>query len=196
MSDASSLSDKAWTDLELPFSAFAPTSDSTLTAKSPLDVPDDLSKTPIPQWRAIPTQDRLMPPPNHSGRRSVSPGLASKRTSKDQDRLNDLPTIPATSSAASSNHSAIGSGGVSYVEVVPPTPSTSRLHRPSRNSSHAPGKSDRTHSNKGGSATSSKDQVLLDALEEARIAAAVPEAKITVGRGEKKKGGFVRRIFS
>ena len=137
-----------------------------------------------------------MPPPNHTGRRSVSPGIASKRTSKDQDRLKEFQTPSAASSSTSSNHPAIGSGGVSYVEVVPATPTTSRLHRPLRNGSHAASKSDRTHSNKGGSATSSKDQVLLDALEEARIAAAVPEAKITVGRWDKKKGNFVRRIFS
>lgn len=109
------------------------------------------------------------------------------------------------SSASSSTHVAspqiLGANpalhpkaAVSYVEVTPPSSShpgsSSRV-------SHAHGggnskRSDRTHSAKGGSVTSAKDQLELDAIEQARIAAAVPTAVLTA---PKKKGGFARRLF-
>lgn len=203
----------------------SPSRPKPTTTSVPLDHPSS-SKLAVPQWRAIPSQDRLMPPPP-AGRRSISPSAHNKPkeahphhsasphfspstnppSTTSASNLSSPPRTRAStpSSASSSTHVAspqiLGANpalhpkaAVSYVEVTPPSSShpgsSSRI-------SHAHGggnskRSDRTHSAKGGSVTSAKDQLELDAIEQARIAAAVPTAVLTV---PKKKGGFARRLF-
>lgn len=178
--------------------------------KSPLRVVVDSTKTP--QWRAIPTEDRLMPPPtihHHHHHRSASPiSSGGRERVKDAPKptlaVPSIPPLPRASnpptraSSPSSTSSSVvlgGTNGVSYVEVSSPSSAARGSLRPPR-SSGAGGKSDRTHSQKGGSATSSKDQVLLDAAEQARIAAAIPQAQITTGSTKQAKKGFARRLFS
>ncbi|KAK4702907.1 hypothetical protein P7C70_g3313, partial [Phenoliferia sp. Uapishka_3] len=168
---------------------------------------DDLAKVVAPQWRAVPSQDRLMPPPP-PGRRSVSPsqspqslGNSPSRRSKDSKDSSSLsPTIlnsthsaattraSSPSSTASSTAVYPGPGGVSYVEVAPHTTTPKR-------SSKTGTRSERGHSQKGGSVTSSKDQVLIDAAEQARIQSAIPSAQLTAAK-PKKGGGFARRLLS
>lgn len=153
-----------------------------------------------------------MPPPtihHRSASPASNPGHHKKHEERAKDVPKSTPTLPSIStlprasnpptraSSPSSTSSSLvlgGSNGVSYVEVSSPT-SAARSLRPPR-SSGAGGKSDRTHSQKGGSVTSSKDQVLLDAAEQARIAAAIPQAQITTGATKQAKKGFARRLFS
>lgn len=147
-----------------------------------------------------------MPPP--SGRRSVSPSLSLPPGSSSQvaKRMPSvtvgaplshsslptaLPTTRTSSFSSTSSSTAILPGGstngISYVEVVPKLPTKPRTTRP--------GKAEKSYSNKGGSSvTSSKDQVLLDAAEQARIAAAIPKAELTAKKPS--KGGFARRLLS
>ncbi|KAL8287074.1 hypothetical protein RQP46_004080 [Phenoliferia psychrophenolica] len=157
----------------------------------------------VPTWLAIPSQDRLVPPSSPSGRRSVSPSHShtsapptpSTRRSKESTSAAPIPSpaptpsIPATPRASSPTSTASSSarpGVFSYVEVVPPTP-VAKARTPTAAPRRSTGKSETTHSQK-----SSKDQVLLDAAEQARIAAAIPQAKITA---PKKKAGFTRRLL-
>lgn len=159
---------------------------------------DDSTKS-VPPWRAIPSHDRLGPPPA-TGRRSVSPANShhsvppAPSPRRPKDVVSGPPSTASAPSRASSPTSTSGSsavypgpGGVSYVEVTPASPSHKARPSPRRAS-----RSDRTHSQKGGSAGTA-DQVLIDAAEQVRIAAAIPTAQITV---EKKKSGFTRRLLS
>lgn len=215
-----------------PLSSTAPIEAPTpkpITTSQPLN---HSSKLAVPQWRAVPSSDRLMPPSPSNGRRSVSPSSQHRVKESNPPGITYAPvvspspsTAPASSastpsspprtrastpsSASSLSHAPppqhiLGANpalnpkaAVSYVEVAPP--SSSHAASSSRVPHHhthgaAPSKrSDRAHSNKGASSvTSAKDQLELDAIEQARIAAAVPTAVITTG---KKKGGFARRLF-
>lgn len=113
-------------------------------------------------------------------------------------------------------------GPISYVEVVPRESSSTggHHHHSHHDSSHGgskgkdaattPGgngsrRSAGSHSAKGGggagSVTSAKEQVELDAIEQARIAQAVPTAVITAtkkksgSQGQGASGGALRRFF-
>lgn len=180
---------------------------SPFSAKTPINhksSTEDSKLFSVPHWRAIPTQDRLMPPATPRGR-SVSPSsnhtsssttllaTPSKRSSKDTPPIS-IPSERESRSAgptrASSPSSlASGSGGISYVEVIP---SNSGNNSSPRTTTKKGPRSDRTHSQKG--SVTSKDQILLDAAEQARILASVPVAPITVLPS--KKMGFARRLFS
>ncbi|KAI5474797.1 Ankyrin repeat protein [Pseudohyphozyma bogoriensis] len=178
--------------------ASLPAATASQTTLKPTRQADDKTLT-VPAWRAVPTGDRLMPPPSPNGRRSASPSSSSAGPSgtKYKEPTPPLPkeNVTAPSSPrASSPTSTAGSGGISYVEVVPHSHSHSHAHSSTTPRAKGKGtKSDRTHSNKGGSVTSVQDQVLIDQYEQARIAASIPQAQLTVT--PKKKGFFGKRLF-
>ncbi|SCZ89313.1 BZ3500_MvSof-1268-A1-R1_Chr1-1g01099 [Microbotryum saponariae] len=237
---------------------------------------------PVPQWRAIPPVDRLMPPAAAaaSGRRSVSPvsGLShatathsaampapSRKSSRDSEStLGGITFVPIAASvnagsgsstapptrasspsssrsgksqthtlrnAASSSHHqhghhphhhhhhssshpltssgsasipvqihqpqailGMGDKGVSYVEaVVPPSSSPATSHHRSSIPKNEISAGNRSSRGGGSSVTSVQEQVDLDALEQARLAAIVPIAPIT--RPKEKRRGFANKLF-
>jgi len=197
----------------------------------------------VPTWRAVPTVDRLMPPPAHVHSRQSSPAAAS--TPRRHYNLRETTTIlenspPSTKSSPAMKHQAeqnestssplaserhshhqrpstptslssstvsggngggatgagatvlgTGIGGVQFVEVAKdPSPH----HRHNHHGKHSSGNtraSERSHSDKGTSVTSVRNQVEEDKREQERRDASIPKAVLTAG-GKKKgiKGWF------
>ncbi|GAA5897359.1 uncharacterized protein JCM6883_006672 [Sporobolomyces salmoneus] len=193
------------------------------------------SALPVPTWRAVPTVDRLMPPPAHNGHARQSPSPSSTRRHHHQPHRGETPTIfensppstksspvtvtkqePETSSsplaarrpstptslagstASGGNGGAggtvlgIGIGGVHFVEVPKDaSPHHRHTHHSSHSHSHNTRNSERSHSDKGTSVTSVRDQVEEERREQERRDASIPKAVLTAaggGGGGKKKG--------
>ncbi|GAA5876758.1 hypothetical protein JCM16303_006277 [Sporobolomyces ruberrimus] len=197
----------------------------------------------VPTWRAVPTVDRLMPPPAHAhARQSTSPSGTPRRhyhhrdtptipensppSTKSSPAMKDRPqefeasasplashdrrrpstptslsgsTVSGGATTTNNNGGAVlgtGIGGVQFVEVAKDSsPHHHHHHHSSSHGKHSSSAntraSERSHSDKGTSVTSVRDQVEEERREQERRDASMPKAVLTVG-GKKKglKGWF------
>lgn len=205
-----------------PLAVMPSTPPSKSAGNSPYSSP---SVPPVPTWRAVPTVDRLMPPPAHVHARQLpSPTGASSRRHHAREVSGPSEAAPSlrtphhepeppsavvatghrrastptslTGSTVSAGHGpggavlGVGIGGVHFVEVAK---DASPHHRHGHHSahSHTTRVSERSHSDKGTSVTSVRDQVEEERREQERRDASIPKAVLTAG-GKKKgiKGWF------
>lgn len=151
----------------------------------------------MPHWKAIPSGDRLVPPPGPatSKHRSASPvgsvsaSTAMARTKSSRDKLvassssasaattaQERPASPASTSGSSGVLARGPPHGISYEVISSPQHSASGA-RATVKKSKGTGSSDKAPSNKASSVASARDQVVLDAAEQARIEATIPRAQ-------------------
>ncbi|GAA6011239.1 hypothetical protein JCM11491_006770 [Sporobolomyces phaffii] len=227
--------------------AVVPSSPSSKASTAP-------ATTSVPTWRAVPTSDRLMPPPAHvHARQSPSPSATPRK-----HHHRDTPTIPensppstrsspatkdraqefetafsplggahhhrsstptslssstvsggnGTGAAAAAGGAGGGGGGGTvlgtgiggvHFELAAKDSASHHRHNHHSTSSHAKHPvgsntraSERSHSDKGTSTTSVRDQVEEERREQERRDASIPKAVLTAGGGKKKglKGWF------
>ncbi|GAA5859354.1 hypothetical protein JCM1840_004576 [Sporobolomyces johnsonii] len=151
-----------------------PPKPSAASSSSPTPSP------PIPTWRAIPTVDRLMPPPAHThGRRSVSPSsasLASAPTPKQRCSKDPSPfSGPAPSSAST---------------VASPNETSPQLDKPSHRRASTPtSASGSTVSNGHYAPSSGGGTVLGTGMHGVQFVAASPPAHHSSSHAHRSGGG-------